>query len=110
MRHCPTGGGLKFGCSGMKRLEVVQMRAVPLVSRCVEFEMNLVEPPDEVDCQAGTIFLLGQSADKTRWQTHLEESTLATARTVVEPTLEQTEITRHLVSGREQENPGADRG
>ena len=79
------------------------MRAVPLVSGCVELEMNLVEPANKVDGQAGTIFLLGQSADKTLWQTHLEEATLATARTVVEPTLEQTEITRHLVSGPEQE-------
>ena len=54
--------GLMTYCHDARKgryIEVVQMRAVPLVSGCVELEMNLVEPADKIDGQAGTIFLFG---------------------------------------------------
>ena len=49
--HRPASGGFKFGGIRMERLEIVQMRAVPLIGGCVELEMNLVETANEMDSQ-----------------------------------------------------------
>lgn len=43
VRHRPAGSGFKFGSARTKRLEIVQMRAVPLICRRVKFEVNLVK-------------------------------------------------------------------
>ncbi len=68
MGHCPTGGSLELLCRRMKRLEAVQRCAVPLVSCRIKREVDLVKPADKIDEQSSTIFLLGQSANKTLWQ------------------------------------------
>jgi len=102
MRHRPMGSGLKFRLRRMERFEIAQMCAIPLVDCRVEFKENLVESPNKVNRQVLAIFLFRQPADEALGQPHLEEAAIATTWTVVEPTLEQTEITRHLISGLEE--------
>jgi len=51
MGHRPAGCGFKFGCVGAKRLKIIQMRAIPLICRRIEFEVDLVKPANEVDRQ-----------------------------------------------------------
>jgi hypothetical protein len=64
--------------------------------------MNLIEPTDEEDGQARTIFLFRQPLDETLGQPHLEESALAAARSIVQPSLEQAQVARNLAGSLEQ--------
>jgi hypothetical protein len=85
VRHRPTSGGFDLRTGWTQRLQIVEVRAIPLIGCGVELEVNLVESPDETNPQPRAIWFPRQPHDKTRRQSHLKESAFATAWTIVNP-------------------------
>ena len=73
------------------------MNAALLIGNSVEFEMNLVESPNEMDRQARSKLSWREPGDESVREPHLIQPAIAATGPIVEPVVKQSKVARDLV-------------